>query len=121
MRGVMRFEKKGKLSQMFIGPYEILDRVGELAYRLALPPDLDRFHNVFHVSQLRKFVSVPSHVLEVENIELKTPPKRSAAYIQASEMTTDDVARMIVQQEAILKALKNVGKGGLRNRWTQPT
>ncbi|XP_074291569.1 uncharacterized protein LOC141618369 [Silene latifolia] len=44
--------------------------VGEVAYRLALPPSLDRVHNVFHVSQLRKYVSDPSHVLEVENIEL---------------------------------------------------
>ncbi|XP_074298877.1 uncharacterized protein LOC141629843 [Silene latifolia] len=42
MRGVMRFGKKGKLSQNYIGPYEILDRVGEVAYRLALPPALDR-------------------------------------------------------------------------------
>ncbi|XP_074288790.1 uncharacterized protein LOC141613946 [Silene latifolia] len=70
MRGVMRFGKREKLSQKFIGPYEILDRVGEVAYRLALPPALDRVHNVFHVSQLRKYESDPSHVLEVEMIEL---------------------------------------------------
>ncbi|XP_074291745.1 uncharacterized protein LOC141618540 [Silene latifolia] len=70
MRGVMRFGKRGKLSQKFIGPYEILDRVRELAYRLALPPVLNRVHNVFHVSQLRKYISYPSHVLEVETIEL---------------------------------------------------
>ncbi|XP_074283416.1 uncharacterized protein LOC141607965 [Silene latifolia] len=70
MRGVMRFEKSGKLSQKFIGPYEILDRVGEVAYRLALPPALDRVHNVFHVSQLYKYISDPSHVLEAEMIEL---------------------------------------------------
>ncbi|XP_074304075.1 uncharacterized protein LOC141638632 [Silene latifolia] len=70
MHGVMRFGKREKLSQKFIGPYKILDRVGEVAYRLALPPSIDRVHNVFHVSQLRKYVSDPSHVLEVENIEL---------------------------------------------------
>ncbi|XP_074320000.1 uncharacterized protein LOC141656835 [Silene latifolia] len=69
MRGVMRFGKRGKLSQKFIGLYEILDRVGEVAYRLPLPPALDRVHNVFHVSQLRKYISDPSHVLEVEMIE----------------------------------------------------
>ncbi|XP_074293499.1 uncharacterized protein LOC141620559 [Silene latifolia] len=45
-------------------------QVGEVAYRLALPPALDRVHNVFYVSQLRKYVSDPSHMLEVENIEL---------------------------------------------------
>ncbi|XP_074315522.1 uncharacterized protein LOC141651721 [Silene latifolia] len=70
MRGVMRFGKKGKLSQMYIGPYEILDRVGEIAYRLALPPALDRVHYVFHVSQLRKYVSDPTHVLEPKHIEI---------------------------------------------------
>ncbi|XP_074266305.1 uncharacterized protein LOC141588778 [Silene latifolia] len=70
MKGVMRFGKNGKLSQKYIGPYEILDRVGEVAYRLALPPALDQVHNVFHVSQFRKYVTDPSHVLEVEHIEL---------------------------------------------------
>ncbi|XP_074289106.1 uncharacterized protein LOC141614246 [Silene latifolia] len=54
----------------FIGPYEILDRVGEIAYRLALPPALDLVDNVFHVSQLWKYISDPSHVLEVEIIDL---------------------------------------------------
>ncbi|XP_074299250.1 uncharacterized protein LOC141630310 [Silene latifolia] len=70
MRGVVRFGKRGKLSQKFIGPYEVLDRVGEVAYLLALPPALDRVHNVFHVSQLCKYISDPSHVLEAEMIEL---------------------------------------------------
>ncbi|XP_074265877.1 uncharacterized protein LOC141588329 [Silene latifolia] len=70
MRGVMRFGKRGKLSPKFIGPYEILNRVGEVAYRLALPPALDRVHNVFHVSQLRKYVSDPSHVIEPETVQL---------------------------------------------------
>ncbi|XP_074288497.1 uncharacterized protein LOC141613652 [Silene latifolia] len=59
MKGVMRFGKRGKLCQKYIGLYEITDRVGEVAYRLALPPALARVHNVFHVSQLRKYVSDP--------------------------------------------------------------
>ncbi|XP_074315427.1 uncharacterized protein LOC141651624 [Silene latifolia] len=46
MRGVMRFRKKGKLSQKYIGPYEILDRVGEVAYCLVLPPALDKLSYV---------------------------------------------------------------------------
>ncbi|XP_074293331.1 uncharacterized protein LOC141620327 [Silene latifolia] len=70
MKGVMRFGKRGKLSQKFIGPYEILDRVGEVGYRLALPPALARVHNVFHVSQLRRYPSDPSHVLSPEVIEV---------------------------------------------------
>nr|GEW48141.1 hypothetical protein [Tanacetum cinerariifolium] len=52
-RGVRRFGIKGKLSPRFIGPFEILDRVGEVSYCLALPPQLSHVHNVFHVSLLR--------------------------------------------------------------------
>ena len=71
IRGVLRFGKKGKLSPRFIGPFEILERVGSVAYRLALPPALDAVHNVFHVSMLRKYVAYPMHILHFEDVELK--------------------------------------------------
>src|SRR5688572_11581716 len=63
MKGVMRFRKKGKLSPRFTGPYEILERVGEVAYKLALPPSLSAVHPVYHVSMLREYVSDDSHVI----------------------------------------------------------
>ena len=66
----MRFEKKGKLSSRFIKPFEILERVGRVAYRLALSPDLASVHNVFHVSMLKKYISDPSHILRQEPIEV---------------------------------------------------
>ncbi|XP_019183935.1 PREDICTED: uncharacterized protein LOC109178836 [Ipomoea nil] len=69
-RGVMRFGKKGKLSPRFIGPYEILERVGKLDYRLALPTKLDRVYDVFHVSQLTKYVHDATHVLQPEVVSL---------------------------------------------------
>ena len=53
-KGITRFGVKGKLKPRFIGPYEILEEVGPVAYRLVLPPNLGNEHNVFHVSQLRK-------------------------------------------------------------------
>ena len=59
---------KGKLSPRYIGPFEILERVGEVAYRLALPPALDGVHPVFHVSQLRQYVHDPSHRLNYEDL-----------------------------------------------------
>lgn len=71
MKGVTRFGKRGKLNPRYIGPYEILDRVGPLAYRLALPPHLSGVHNVFHVSALRKYVADPSHVLEAKTIPIR--------------------------------------------------
>ncbi|XP_070015989.1 uncharacterized protein [Nicotiana sylvestris] len=67
---IMRFGQKGKLSPRFIGPYEILERIGPVAYKLALPPELGKIHNVFHVSMLRKYRSDPSHVLPIESIEV---------------------------------------------------
>ncbi|XP_073067223.1 uncharacterized protein [Primulina eburnea] len=66
MRGVVRFSKVGKLNPRYVGPFEILEIVGTLACRLELPPSVSRIHNVFHVSQLRKYIPDPSHVLELE-------------------------------------------------------
>ncbi|KAI5335343.1 hypothetical protein L3X38_025476 [Prunus dulcis] len=70
-KGVMRFGKRGKLSPRYIGPYEILERMGPVAYRLTLPSDLSRLHDVFHVSMLRKYISDPSHVLEEQPVDLE--------------------------------------------------
>ncbi|GJX49806.1 retrotransposon protein, putative, ty3-gypsy subclass, partial [Tanacetum coccineum] len=61
-RGVKRFGIKGKLSPRFIGPFEILERIGEVSYRLALPPQLSHVHDVFHVSLLRGYHYHPLHV-----------------------------------------------------------
>ena len=67
----MRFGKKGKLSPRFIGPYKVIEKVGPVAYILALPPELEKIHNVFHVSMLRRYRSDPSHVVSSERIELR--------------------------------------------------
>ncbi|VFQ97977.1 unnamed protein product [Cuscuta campestris] len=67
---VLRFGKKGKLSPRFIGPYRILERIGAVAYRLELPPELNRIHDVFHVSMLRRYRSDPTHVLPTNAVTL---------------------------------------------------
>ncbi|KAK5842474.1 hypothetical protein PVK06_004838 [Gossypium arboreum] len=69
---ILRFGKKGKLSPRFIGPYRVLKRVGPVAYQLELPPELDRIHDVFHVSMLRRYHSDPTHVVLVAEIEVRT-------------------------------------------------
>ena len=66
----MGFGNKGKLSPRYIGPYEIIEKVGPLAYKLALLPELMRIHNVFHVSMLRRYRSDPSHVLRDSEVEI---------------------------------------------------
>ena len=53
-----------------MGPFEILGRVGLVAYKVALPPSLSKVHNVFHISTLRKYVFYPSHVVELEPIQI---------------------------------------------------
>ena len=69
-KGVLQFGKKGKLSPFYMGPYEIVERIGEVAYRLRLPPELAIIHDVFHVSMLRKYIADPSHVLRDQPVEL---------------------------------------------------
>ena len=62
-KGVKRFGLRGKLAPRYIGSFQILERIGAVAYRLALPPSLAGIHDVFHVSMLRRYVSDPTHVL----------------------------------------------------------
>ena len=70
-RKILRFGQKGNLSPWFIGPYEILERIGPVAYRLALPPELVKLHDVFHVSMLRRYRSDESHILPVQEIQVQ--------------------------------------------------
>ena len=69
---MVRFGKRGKLSPRFIGPFEILERVGVVAYRLALPPSMSGVHEVFHVSILRKYTPDPAHMVDWGQIEVDT-------------------------------------------------
>ena len=67
---MIRHGKKGKLSPRYIGPFETIKRVGPVAYQLKLPPQLGRMHDVFHVSLLRKYHPDPSHVIQLDELEL---------------------------------------------------
>ena len=69
--GIGRAIRGKKLSPCFLGPFQITEKVGPVAYRVALPPSLSNLHDVFHVSQLRKYVPDPSHIIEPESIQLK--------------------------------------------------
>ena len=69
---MVRFGKRGKLSLRFIGPFEILERVGTVAYWLALPPSMSGVHEVFHVSMLRRYTLDPAHVVDWGEIEVDT-------------------------------------------------
>ena len=91
----MRFGKSGKLSPRFIGPFEILERIGEAAYRLALPPQLSGVHDVFHVSMLRKYEPDPSHVLDWTDLEVD----EDASYEERPVRVMDRRGPSLVRQD----------------------
>jgi hypothetical protein len=89
LRGTKRFHIRGKLSPRYVGPYPIVSRVGRVAYRLELPPELTGVHPVFHVSQLRKCVvvekRVPAQALDVqETLEYLEYPVRILDWAEKS-------------------------------------
>jgi hypothetical protein len=71
-KGVQRFGIKGKLAPRYIGPYEIKETCGPIAYKLKLPPHMSAVHDVFHVSQLRKCVRLPTEVLPEPKLEIES-------------------------------------------------
>jgi len=71
LKGNLWFGQKGKLTPRYIGPFEILQNVGPVAYRLVLPPNLQGIHDVFHVSQLRQYIPDPQHIVSFEPLRLK--------------------------------------------------
>ena len=102
---VMRFGENGKLSPRFVGPYEVIEKVGPVAYRLALPPDLEKIHNVFHVSVLRRYQSNPSHVVSSKTIELRPnlsyeeePGEILARKVKKTTEQEDSVSQSVVEK-----------------------
>ena len=90
---ILRFGRKGKLSRRYIGPYEFLERIGLVAYRLALPLELAKLHDVFHVSMLRRYRSDPSNILPVQDIQVQ------------EDFTFDEELKAILDRE--IRQLRN--------------
>ncbi|XP_028062714.1 uncharacterized protein LOC114266032 [Camellia sinensis] len=70
MKGQARFGRKGKLTPRYIRPFLILERLGPLAYHIALPLGMELVHNVFHVSMLYGYLRDPFHVIDHHRIAL---------------------------------------------------
>jgi len=74
-RGIQHFGVKGKLAPRYVGPYEIIEECGLVAYRLRLPSRLTAIHDVFHISQLKKCIRVPTEIIDQQ--ELLVEPELS--------------------------------------------
>jgi hypothetical protein len=82
MKGVIIFGKKGKLSPRFVGPFEVKEVIGLVAYKVELPPALSGIHNVFHVSTLRRHVHDPRHIIDFEPLQVQDNLKYEELPIQ---------------------------------------
>jgi hypothetical protein len=71
IKGVQRFGIKGKLAPRYVGPFEILKVCGPVAYKLLLPPQMAAIHDVFHVSQLKKCIKIPTEIIETRVVEIE--------------------------------------------------
>ena len=117
-KGVLRFGKKGKLAPRYIGPYSISERVGVVAYRLELPDELRRLHNVFHVSVLRKYIPDPSHVMSsppvqlAEDLSFEETPGADSGYPGAATQKKGSQARKGAVEEPFLRGGHVGGRGG---------
>ncbi|GKF36177.1 hypothetical protein Tco_0112935 [Tanacetum coccineum] len=69
-KGVIRFEKRGKLNPRYIGPFKILKRVGPMEYKLELPEELSNVHSTFHVSNLKKYLTDESLIIPIKELRL---------------------------------------------------
>ncbi|XP_050899896.1 uncharacterized protein LOC127106636 [Lathyrus oleraceus] len=83
--GVGQALKSQKLTPYFIGPYQVMKRVGEVAYRVGLPPFLSNLHDFFHVSQLRKYIPDPSHFIQADDVQV-----RENLTVEASPLIVED-------------------------------
>jgi hypothetical protein len=70
-KGVQRFSIKGKLAPQYVGPLKITEACGPVAYRIRLPSQLAAIHDVFHISQLKKCIKVPTEILEPQAIKIE--------------------------------------------------
>jgi hypothetical protein len=101
MSGIRRFNVKGKLAPRYIGPFKLLERKGEVAYRMELPPNLSGVHDIFHVSQLKKCLRVPEEQVPLEGLEVQedlTYTEHPVKILETSERVTRNKRIMLMQK-----------------------
>ncbi|XP_038882425.1 uncharacterized protein LOC120073696 [Benincasa hispida] len=118
MKGMLRFDMKGKLNHWFIGSFEILERIRPVVYLLALPSSLSKVRNVFHVSMLRMYIADSSHIVDYEplqsneNISYKEKPIQ----ILTKEMNALRHKEICFDEDSLVKSSVRKSNMGMRRR-----
>ncbi len=97
LRGVHRFQTKGKLAPQFVGPYKIVSRRGEVAYQLELPSSMAGIYDVFHVSQLKKCLHVPTEEADPKRIELQEDLTYVEKPVRISEVNERNTRNRVIR------------------------
>jgi hypothetical protein len=107
-KGIVRFGKRGKLSPRYIGPFRIIERVGEVAYKLELPDELQSIHNTFHVSNLRKCLADANLAVPLSDVQVD----EKLTYVEEPEAILDRKSRKLRNKEiALVKVQWKYHKG----------
>jgi hypothetical protein len=101
-KGTQRFGVKGKLAPRYVGPYKIIGRCGQVAYRLQLPVQLSEVHDVFHISQLKKCLRVPTEEVAQEVVSLEPDLSYTEHPVQVLDTKERSTRRKTVKMYKIL-------------------
>jgi hypothetical protein len=112
-KGIMRFRKKGKLSPRFIGPFEITERIGNVAYRLDLPQEVGNLHNAFHVSNLRKCISNDVKKISYQDVQVN----EKLAYVEEPQAILDRKIKVLRNKEIPIVKVQWYHHDGTEATW----
>ena len=93
---VMRFRGKGKLSPRYVGSFDTVERVGEVAYRVALPPHYVKLHDVFHISMLRKYILDETYVIKHDTPEIQADLSFEEKPMQIADFREHNIHNRVV-------------------------
>jgi hypothetical protein len=97
IRGTRRFQVRGKLAPWYTGPYQIIEKIGTIAYRLELPPKMSDIHDVFHVSQLKKCLRIPEEQAPMEAMDLQPDLQYQEIPVKILDTVTRQTRRTAVR------------------------
>ncbi|GKC63805.1 hypothetical protein Tco_1096403 [Tanacetum coccineum] len=112
-KGVVHFGKKGKLAPRYVGPFEILERIGLVAYRLRLPEELSNVHDTFHVSNLKKCLADASLHVPLDEIKVDKTPR----FVEEPVKIMDREIKKLKHKKVALVKVSLKSKRGLEFTW----